>query len=109
MTEKTKPVAYNKAALAEELAAKSGEITSKAQAARIIDLTFELLQAGLKKNGLVVIPEFGSFTMKERAARKGRNPATGDIIKIAAKKVVAFKPRGELKTAIAKKTRAPKK
>ena len=54
----------------------------------------------MKQNGKVQIPGFGSFEVRERAARTGRNPHTGEAIEIAAAKVPAFKPGKGLKDAI---------
>ena len=54
----------------------------------------------MKQNDKVQIPGFGSFEVRERAARTGRNPHTGETIEIAAAKVPAFKPEKGLKDAI---------
>ena len=54
----------------------------------------------MKQNGKVQIPGFGSFEVRERAARTGRNHHTGEAIEIAAAKVPAFKPGKGLKDAI---------
>jgi DNA-binding protein HU-beta len=51
---------------------------------------------------------FGTFKVAERAARKGRNPQTGEAVKIAASKTVKFKPAGALRTSLNKKRRAKK-
>ena len=54
----------------------------------------------LKGGGKLALVGFGSFTVKERAARDGRNPQTGETIKIPARRVVSFKPGSELKGAV---------
>ncbi|TAJ98582.1 MAG: HU family DNA-binding protein, partial [Candidatus Manganitrophaceae bacterium] len=64
--------------------------TKKAVSA-IIDETFTAIAKGIKKVGRFSFPGFGTFTVKSRAARKGRNPQTGEPIKIKASKSVKFK------------------
>jgi DNA-binding protein HU-beta len=54
----------------------------------------------LKKGNLLTLPSFGTFEVRERAARTGRNPKTGEELKIAASRVAAFKPGATLKAAI---------
>ena len=61
---------------------------------------FSTVQETLKQNDKVQIPGFGSFEVRERAARSGRNPLTGEAIEIAAAKVPAFKAGKGLKDAI---------
>jgi DNA-binding protein HU-beta len=63
---------------------------SKATAGRMLDTVFDALSAELKKGNPVALAGFGSFKLAQRAARTGRNPATGDKIKIAARKLVKF-------------------
>ena len=65
-----------------------------------IERLFSTVQETLKQNDKVQIPGFGSFEVRERAARTGRNPHTGETIEIAAAKVPAFKPEKGLKDAI---------
>ena len=62
--------------------------------------TLESIMAGLSSDSSVVIPGFGTFSVKVRAARMGRNPHTGEQIEIPAKKAVVFKPGRELKKAV---------
>ena len=90
------------------LANKEAGIESKAAAARAVDAVLDGITAGIKKDGLVQLIGFGTFSVKERAAREGRNPLTGEKIKIKATKVVSFKVGAELK-ATAKKAKAAKK
>ncbi len=90
----------SKAALVERVA-KKGKL-SKAEAGRTVDLVMGEIQAGLKgakKEGKYTIGTFGSFSVTKRAARKGRNPQTGEPIKIKASKVLKFKPAAQLKRA----------
>lgn len=65
---------------------------SKAGAARMLDTVIDAMCAELKKGNPVAISGFGSFKLAQRAARTGRNPSTGDKIKIAARKLVKFTP-----------------
>ncbi len=64
---------------------------SKAKAEAVVKASFTTIKKTLKKTGYVAIPSFGSFTVKTRKARNGRNPATGAAIKIKAKKVTKFR------------------
>ena len=73
-----------------EAVAKSLDV-SKAQADRSVAAVLEGIQKGLKKAGEVSIVGFGTFRVKARKARMGRNPRTGDQIKIKASKSVGFK------------------
>jgi DNA-binding protein HU-beta len=90
--------AMNRAALA-ELVAKDLE-ESKAGADRAVAAVLGSIQKGLKKSGKVSIVGFGTFAVKKRAARKGRNPQTGEQIKIAASKSVGFKAGKPLKDSL---------
>ncbi|MDP7547993.1 MAG: HU family DNA-binding protein [Alphaproteobacteria bacterium] len=90
----------SKAALIERVA-KKGKI-SKAEAGRTVDLVMGEIQAGLKaskKEGRYTIGTFGTFSVSKRAARKGRNPQTGEPIRIKASKVLKFRPASQLKKA----------
>lgn len=74
-------------------------VTKKAVTAIIAD-TFAAIAKGIKKAGRFAIPGFGTFTVKSRAARKGRNPRTGESIKIKASKSVKFKAAPSLKKGL---------
>ena len=76
-----------------------GGVTQK-EVAAIIDDTFTAIAKGIKKGGRFAIPGFGIFTLKHRAARKGRNPKTGEPIKIKASKLVKFKAAASLKKSL---------
>ncbi len=91
-----KPI--NRAALVEYVAKELGE--SKAGADRAIGAVLGGIQRGLKKSGKVSIVGFGSFAVKKRAARKGRNPQTGESIRIRASKSVGFRPGKPLKESL---------
>jgi len=73
---------------------------SKADATRALDATLEAITAALKNGEQVSLVGFGTFAVKERAARTGRNPQTGKEISIAASKAPAFKPGKGLKDAL---------
>jgi DNA-binding protein HU-beta len=73
---------------------------TKANAARACDAILDGITDSLKKGEPVVLKDFGTFLAKERAAREGRNPATGEKIKIKATKAVSFKAGKKLKDAV---------
>ncbi|EIT86583.1 DNA-binding protein HU [Fictibacillus macauensis ZFHKF-1] len=73
---------------------------SKKDATKAVDAVFEAISGTLKEGGKVQLIGFGNFEVRERAARKGRNPQTGQEIEIAASKVPAFKPGKALKDAL---------
>lgn len=82
-----------------ELIAEKTELT-KASAARFLEATLEVISSTLEAGDPVVLINFGTFTIKRRAAREGRNPQTGEKIKIKATKVVNFKAGKALKDAV---------
>jgi DNA-binding protein HU-beta len=73
---------------------------SKASAGRALDAALDAITDALKAADPVSLVGFGTFTVRERAARTGRNPQTGAPIQIAAAKVPAFKPGKGLKDAL---------
>lgn len=88
----------NRKELIDALANKTGG--SKAGAARNIAALIEVITATLKKGDNVALVGFGTFEVRKRAARSGRNPATGAAIKIKASKQPAFKAGATLKAAV---------
>jgi DNA-binding protein HU-beta len=81
--------------------AKKGDV-SKADAKRAVELVFDTIEVGLKgvkTGGKYQIGTFGTFVTSKRAARQGRNPRTGEPIKIKASKSLRFKPSAQLKKA----------
>jgi len=84
-----------------ELIADKAEVT-KAAAERTLGALLDAIASSLQKDEPVVLVNFGTFVVKERAARKGRNPQTGEEIKIKAAKVVSFKAGKALKEAVKK-------
>ncbi len=79
--------------------AEANEIPN-AKARQILTFLSDLAVKEVKKNGLFVVPGLGRLVRVERKARMGRNPATGEAIKIAAKKVVKFRIAKSAKDAI---------
>ncbi|MDR0687206.1 MAG: HU family DNA-binding protein [Prevotellaceae bacterium] len=79
----------NKAQLVDAIADKA-ELT-KADARRALDAFTEVVAKTLKKNDKIALVGFGTFSVSQRSARTGRNPRTGEPIKIKAKKVAKFK------------------
>ena len=88
----------NKSELIDAIAAKAE--LSKADVGRALDSVVEVLAKALKKNDKVALVGFGTFSVRKRAARTGRNPKTGAPLKIAASKNPAFKAGKALKDAI---------
>ena len=88
----------NKNELIGQIAAKSG--LSKADANRALNAVTETIAEALKKGESVPLIGFGTFEVRERSARTGRNPKTGEELKIKASKVPAFKAGTALKAAV---------
>lgn len=87
----------NKGDLINEVADVVG---SKKVAQEAVDTVFSSITKALKKKDTVTLVGFGTFKVSKRKARKGRNPQTGEAIKIAAKKVPKFVPGKALKDAV---------
>ena len=85
----------NKAQLAKYVAQKTK--ISKSKALKAIDETLTAMRSSLKKGERVNLVGFGSFSVKQRKARTGRNPKTGETIQIKARKVAKFTAGSELK------------
>ena len=96
----------NKADLVDKIAGAC-EI-SKAQATTAIDTAVDSITSALRKGDRVALIGFGTFSVRERAAGKGRNPATGKEIKIAASKNARFKAGAALKASLNTKKAAKK-
>ena len=79
---------------------------TRRQAAEAFEAVFDSIVEALRAGESAKVPGFGSFSLSERAARKGRNPATGESINIKASKTVRFKVGKELKEAVNKKKRS---
>lgn len=88
----------NKAELVDFLMGdKNSGFDSKASAERALNAVVDGIREGIKKEGKVQVVGFGTFTIRKRNARTGRNPQTGEEIKIKASKTVGFKPGKQLK------------
>jgi DNA-binding protein HU-beta len=84
----------NKAELVAKMADDAG--LTKVQATAALESFMEGVSKALRSGKKITLVGFGTFSVKKRAARKGRNPATGEIIKVKAKKVAKFKMGKEL-------------
>jgi len=91
----------NKAELVEAIAKKTGG--TKVAVENTLDAFLDTVTGVLSKGESVALIGFGTFSMSRRAARKGRNPATGAEIKIPASKVAKFSSGAKLKKAVNKK------
>jgi integration host factor subunit beta len=87
-----------KAELVEDVA-RAAELTKK-DAERLVEIVFESIIETLNHGEKIELRGFGSFRVRERGARRGRNPKTGDPVDIPAKRVPYFKPGKELKELI---------
>ncbi len=85
-----------------EVVSSKAEIT-KAEAHKVVDAVLAGINEGLASDGKVVIPGFGTFEVRTRTARVGRNPRTGEQMKIEASRTPAFKPGKAMKEMVNKK------
>ena len=88
----------NRTELAQQVAQKSGVDNSQAKAA--VDAVFEVITDELSSGNEVAVSGFGKFSVADRAARQGVNPATGEKIQIAASKAAKFSPASGLKNTL---------
>ena len=82
---------------------------SRRQAGRIVDFIFEKIQGALQNGDRVALNPFGSFVVRSRQAREGRNPKTGEKITIAARNIPAFVAGSSLKNAVGGRVTRSKK
>ena len=82
-----------------KVVAEKADLTQK-EIGKAIDAVFNAIADSLKKGEKVQLIGFGNFEVRDRAARKGRNPSTGEEIEIAASKVPAFAPGKTLKESV---------
>ncbi|MFT3677821.1 MAG: HU family DNA-binding protein [Chitinophagaceae bacterium] len=94
VTKSSKKSNMNKAELITKIAEDAG--ITKTQANEALDSFVEAVTKTLKGGGKVTLVGFGTFSVSKRAARNGRNPQTGEVIKIKARKVARFKAGKEL-------------
>ena len=79
--------------------ASGGGLTKK-DTNSVLDAAFEVMGGAIGEEKRFTYPGFGTFTVKERSARKGRNPQTGEAIKVKASRTVSFKPAPSLKDSL---------
>ena len=70
---------------------------SKKEAMRVVETIFDILKEALERGEKVKISGFGNFMVRNKRARRGRNPQTGDDIEISSRKILTFKPSQVLK------------
>jgi len=87
-----------KADIIDEIYFRSG--LTRNECVEVVDLFFELIKSTLEKGETVKMTGFGNFVVHNKAARRGRNPQTGETMEIAARKVMKFKPGQLLKNSI---------
>ena len=90
----------NKGELVEAVQKALGKDTSKRAAEDAVNAVLEAIAKGVKKDDVVQLIGFGTFKVKKRAARLGRNPKTGEALKIKASKTVGFSPSTTLKASL---------
>jgi len=90
----------NKAELTEAVLKNLGKETTKKAAGDALEAVIAAIASGIKKDKLVQIIGFGTFKVSQRAARKGRNPKTGETIKIKASKSVRFSASSAMKAKL---------
>ncbi len=90
----------NKGELVEAVQKALGKDTSKRAAEDAVNAVLEAVAKGVKKDGNVQLIGFGTFKVKKRAARMGRNPKTGAAMQIKASKTVGFTPSAALKGSL---------
>ncbi len=73
---------------------------SKKESAEIVELVFEIIKQTLEQGEKIKIAGFGNFVVREKKSRRGRNPQTGQEIRISARKVLTFKPSQVLKNTL---------
>jgi DNA-binding protein HU-beta len=91
----------NKADLVDRIAASAG--VSKTQATAMIEALIDSIFSAIKKGERVTLVGFGTFAISHHKARNGRNPHTGDLITIPARRVARFLPSSELRKALNRK------
>lgn len=77
-------------------------LLSRSNSAALVDLVFEVIADALGRGEEIEIPGFGNFGVREKRARRGRNPQTGERKQIAARRVVTFKPSPTLRKTLNK-------
>lgn len=91
-------MSYTKASIIEEICEKIG--LPKKDSTDIVELLFETMKQNLKRGENLKISGFGSFMVRDKKSRLGRNPQTGQAMEITARRVVTFKPSQVLRDAL---------
>ena len=91
-------MAYTKASIIDAICEKIG--LPKKDSTEIVELLFDTMKNTLEKGSNLKISGFGSFTVREKKSRLGRNPQTGNSMEITARRVVTFKPSQVLRDAL---------
>jgi DNA-binding protein HU-beta len=86
--------------LIDQVCKKAGGELTKRAAAELVDCVFETVAGAVKKNKRFSYPGFGTWVIRTRKARTGRNPRTGEVLKIKASKTIGFKPARVLKETL---------
>jgi len=76
------------------------EMLTKSEAVMAVETVIELIKQTLESGETVLISGFGKFTVKDKKARRGRNPHTGEDLMLAPRRVVTFKPSGVLRNKV---------
>jgi len=92
-------VTLTKADLINQVHASNPRLT-KAQAREAIETILKIMKASLENGEDVLLSGFGKFNVKDKSARKGRNPQTGEALMLDARNVVTFKPSGILRKKV---------
>ena len=90
----------NKAEMIEAVQQGSGQDLSAKATGDVVDAVFDVIAAAIKQDGRFSLAGFGTWTVRDRAARMGRNPQTGAAIEIKASKTVGFKAAPSLKEGL---------
>ena len=88
-----------KAELIEKVQERNTDLTKK-EAAALVESIFDTIKDSLEAGENIKVSGFGNFQVKDKSARRGRNPQTGEEIEIAARRVLTFKPSGVLKKSL---------
>ncbi len=80
---------------------------SKAEAASLVDSFFEIIKESLARGELVKLSGFGSFRVREKRPRRGRNPQTGEQLTISGRRVISFRASPVLRRLLVQKTGSP--
>ncbi len=92
-----------------ELSDKIGRISAdvpRSDVERVVDEFFNVISKSLEKGGVVRLSGFGNFLLLDKKQRPGRNPKTGKVIPVKARRVVTFRPGNKLKETVDRSTRA---